>query len=520
MKRVFARITASEPAFVACAAIAIVTCAAMFLLQGRLGVNLQDEAFAWYGAVRTHAGDVPLRDFRAYDPGRYYWCSAWMSVLGDGLVAVRCAGWAFASIGLTAGLLTVARTLAGVRGRLAWLVLASVVLVAWMAPPWKLYESSLAMLVTWIAVRLIERPSASRRIAAGVAVGMAAFFGRNLGVYAGVALLAVTLVTCWRSRTPFVRSLVDLAAGTLVGYAPMLLLVGFVPGFRDALVDSIAFYARQDALNAELPFPYPWRVDLTGRPFAAAASALVVGTLFLAVPLTYAAVFVRGLIARTRADADAALIAIACVGAAWFHHASVRSDLPHMAQSVHPFLLLVLATPALFVEGRSRFARACAWSFLGIVSALGIGTSLPFVQRLLRGEGYTTVRVGTDELTLPPNQAENVRRLTSIVEANVGPEDELWVSAQLLGLYPMLGRHAPTWDIYPAWQADEVEQDRMLRELANVRWALIDVRPIGRDASMRLDLSHPRVWSWLVAEFERVPLADTPDSLVLLRRKP
>ena len=41
--RLQARVRASEPALFACALVAGLVCAAMFLLQGRLGVNLQDE---------------------------------------------------------------------------------------------------------------------------------------------------------------------------------------------------------------------------------------------------------------------------------------------------------------------------------------------------------------------------------------------------------------------------------------------------------------------------------------------
>lgn len=505
------RVRASEPAFVACALIAALCCATMFALQGHVGLNLQDEAFLWYGAIRTHAGELPLRDFRAYDPGRYFWCAPFLAAFGDGIVVVRAAGWAFASLGLAAGLMVVARATRHV----AWLACASVVLVVWMSPPWKLYESSLAMLVAWTAVRLSEAPTAQRRIAAGFVVGIAAFFGRNLGVYAGVAMLAVALVACWKSRAPLVRTLADLAAGTLAGYAPMLALVAFASGYREAFLDSIAFYARQGALNAELPFPFPWRAELAGRTFFAAAGAIAVGTLFLALPIAYALAIARGITARGAAFARwSAPFALACVGAAWFHHASVRSDLPHLAQSVHPFLLLALVAPA------SSALRVAAAAVLALATTFAVGTSLPAVRRALARPDapYETVLVRGAALHLSPIESTLIRNLTSAV-ARVRPDEELWVGAQYLGLYPLLGRRAPAWDVYPAWAADDREQDRMLRELSGIRWALIDTRPIGGDRRMRLELSHPRVWAWLLAEFERVPLPGVPETTVLLRRR-
>jgi hypothetical protein len=513
-----ARFRSSEPALVRCIATAFTLATAMFLLQGRVGINLQDEAFLWYGSIRTHAGDLPLRDFRAYDPGRYLWCAGFATILGDGLVAVRAANWAFAGLGLAAGLLVAGRA----SRAWVWLVGAGVVLVAWMHPPWKPYESAVAMLVAWSFVRLVECPTSGRRVAAGVAVGLAAFFGRNLGVYAGVALLVVTLVSAWKQRAPLVRGLLEIAAGTAAGYAPMLLLVAFADGFRAAFLDSIAFYARQGALNAELPFPFPWRIDFERRAGFAVASALATGTLFLVVPICCAVTLLAGLAARGASFArHAPTFALGALGLAWFHHASVRSDVPHLAQSIHPFLLVVLTSPAAVQGARRGVLLAAAWTALGVATVFGIGGALPFVRRALAPDelAYERVEVRGTELWLSPAESGLVRGLLSAVDAHVRPDETLWVGAQFLGLMPILGRRAPTWDIYPAWAASEAEQDRMLHELENVHWALLDLRPIGGDPRMRLEVSHPRVWAWFLGAFERYPLPRAAESIVLLRRR-
>ena len=108
---------------------------------------------------------------------------------------------------------------------------------------------------------------------------------------------------------------------------------------------------------------------------------------------------------------------------------------------------------------------------------------------------------------------------SALVEAHVRPDQKLWVGAHFIGLYPILGRRSPVWDIYPAWKAKRALQQRMLDELASVDWVLLDLRPIGGDPNMTLPVSHPLVFQVLTNEFERDQVPGAPDSLLLLERK-
>ena len=56
-----------------------------------VGVNLADEGYLLLGSNAVLDGQVPIRDFRAYDPGRYYWCALWLKFLGRKYSTLRLA---------------------------------------------------------------------------------------------------------------------------------------------------------------------------------------------------------------------------------------------------------------------------------------------------------------------------------------------------------------------------------------------------------------------------------------------
>lgn len=128
-----------------------------FVWQGHVGFSLWDEGFLWYGVQSVMVGEVPIRDFMSYDPGRYYWCAAIMAAWGDnGIMALRAAVAIFQATGLFIGLSLVAKHAKW--KDLIYCLLVAVMLAAWMFPRHKLFDISLSMMLLGVLTHLVMNP--------------------------------------------------------------------------------------------------------------------------------------------------------------------------------------------------------------------------------------------------------------------------------------------------------------------------------------------------------------------------
>ena len=491
--------------------IASLLVAAWFLWLGNVGLGLSDEGFLWYGATRTLLGDVPLRDFQSYEPGRYYWAAAAAWLLGPGILALRASVAAFLALGLSCGLQVAGRVVV----HPAWRFATALVLLAWSFPRHKLFEPALAMAAVWIGVRLAERPDWRRHLQAGAFVGLALFFGRNHALYAGLGLSAVLLWSRWkRSGPPLARSIGAFAGGGVIGALPFLAMLIWVPGFAESFLNSLLFFVRHGA-NLPLPFPWPWRV-LPGLSGVAAAGPLAISLVFVLGPLVIAA----GLWIAWRGDAEQPAVRVVAVaslvGLFYAHHAVVRSDASHLAQAIPPVLLAVLAMPKALEAGWR--ASAAVWGSVALLSgAVGLIVNTEVAPALWRKQ--VTTRVGADVLRVPAPLARAIAGLERSVGEHVPRDAPLLIVPYTPGLYPILKKQAPIWSLYLLWPATAKEQREMLRTLdqSHVDWVLVWDRALGSE-NLRFRNTYPIVWKHLQSHFERVRDRRLPRAFLLLHR--
>ena len=501
--------------FATAALLSALVAAAFHLALGDMHVNLADEGYLWYGVLGVLRGEVPFRDFQSYDPARYYWCAAFTPLLGHGILGLRASVAVFQAIGLTLGLLVARRF---VRGDAA-LIVPALVLSLWMFPRHKLFEPAIALGVTWFVVRLCERPTARRHLAAGACVGLAAFFGRNHGLYAGLAVLAAFgLAVRHRPEPGVLRRFGALTLGVLLGYAPMLAMLAFVPGLRDGFADALRDLLTKGA-NVPLPWPWPWRTDLAGTTGLHTAARVAVAGGFLLPVLLLPLGLLRVL--RARGDdfaREAALVGVTLVALVYVHHVTVRSDEPHLGQCIQPVLLLAFALPT---GGRARAASACGLLLFTGLAALECHTTLRWLAPWRGGaQPLHDVDVAGEPLRLLGAQAATVEGLRRDVGARLTAQDEIFVAPSRPTYYPLLGKRSPVRDIYLFWFASVQDQRAIVERLETrrVRWALIVDTAIDDREDLRFSNTHPLVWTFLHERYERVPTSFLREDHLLFRR--
>jgi len=505
---------------------AAVLTGALFLAERRIDFFLGEEGFLWYGAVQTAHGGVPLRDFYSYDPGRYLWAAAWAQIFGDGILALRLSTALFQAIGLFCGLLAAGRAIAG-RWRLA---LTGAVLLLWMVPRNKLFEPSLLMMAILAGVLLIEKPTLRRHGAAGALAGLAAFFGKNHGLYLGLAffVLSLFLFATSEERSPreLGRRLAALAGGAALGLTPLWGMFLAIPGFFTAYADSIRFFLLQGRTNFPLPIPWPWRAVAVGTDLADHAFFVSLGLGFLLMPLLFGGAIMAAVARRRDPRRWALLISSSFIGLFYMHHAFSRADYHHLLPSSPPLLLGLAGLVAVLPAGHPRRAAVA-----GLVPLLALLTFFlgirdrPLYEALTRRgtpDAFVPFDAAGDRLWLSPELAGLLTSIEKAVADQVPAGEPILIAPDRPGLYVLLGRKAPVWDIYTLWPDRGGLDERMLREMEekNVQWALVRDATLDNQRALRFSQTRPQLWDYLMGDFERVPTSGLPHRLSLLHKLP
>jgi len=474
-----------------------------FFWQGRQGFELWDEGYFWYGAQRVLVGEVPLRDFMAYDPGRYYWAGAWMHLWNDsGIVALRAAAAIFQGTGLAFGLWIVSSETK--RAPALLMVALSIVLTAWMYPAFKVFDVVPSIFLVCAYTHLVRKPTAGRYFFSGVVVGLMAVFGRNHGIYGVAGGLAVLgFLACIRTEHPgILRALMLWGAGIVVGFSPVLVMAAGVPGFSSALWDSITFLFQIKATNLALPVPWPWTVSYATLSAWEGLRGLALGSLFIALPLFGAIGFGVCTLRRLRRQiVTPLLVASTAMVLPYAHYAFSRADIVHLAQGIMPFLLGCFAIAA---TSRHTTRWLVAFSLCGVSLAVMFPIQPGWQCHI--SPSCVEAKVGKDHMKIEQGAVNDLAMLDTLAH-QYAPGDRTFLATPFWpGAYATLERKSPVWEIYALFPRDAAFQHAEIErlKLADPGFVLIlDIAIDGNDQT-RFRNTHAMMFEYIRTNFDTV----------------
>ncbi|WP_258039195.1 hypothetical protein [Nitrosospira multiformis] len=499
---------------------------ASFLWQGHKGFNLWDEGYLWYGAQRVLLGEVPLRDFMSYDPGRYYWSAALMSLWGDnGIMALRGAVAVFQAIGLFTGLLLIAQKslLRFKFPGFLYLLLSAITLMVWMYPRHKLFDISLSILLVGVSSFLVQHPARLRYFVCGLGIGLVAVFGRNHGLYgamgsAGVMVWLAINPDSRKDQPGFVEGLLLWAAGVAAGFTPLLAMALLVPGFAGAFWESIRFLSEVKATNLSLPVPWPWKVSLDSIPSEEAIRGVLIGVLFIGILIFSLVGVAWSLFQKFHNKAvSPVLVASVFLGLPYAHYAYSRADVGHLAQSIFPLLIgclvLLAAQPP---KIKWSFAAALCIMSLWVMHAFHPGwqchTSGP----------CKAIEISGNRLMVLPEVESDVRLLRKLAK-EYAPDGGSFVATPFWpGAYPLLNTKSPMWEIYALFPRNGDFQQEEIRRIAAASpgFVLIYDLPLDGREELRFRNTHPLIYRYIVEYFDRLPDPPNLPYQIYTSRKP
>lgn len=486
--------------------------ALLFAWQGHTDFNLWDEGFFWYGAQRVLVGEVPILNFFAYDPGRYYWAAAFMWLMdNDGVVALRMATAACQVLTLFLVLHVVSLS----RKAFSWEMLvfvsaSAIVLVMWMYVYYKVFDVAASIALVAAFSYVFEKPSVLRYFGLGACVGLVATIGRNHGVYGLVGCMCLVLLNSLGLRDPIahgLKAIPALAAGVLLGFAPILFMMLFVDGFASTFIDSITFLFEMKATNLPLPVPWPWRSELLTMPLPFAVHGFLVGFVFIAVLVLPLLSIPWLAMQRLKGRAlNPAFAAAALLSFPYAHYVFSRADVPHLSFGIFPLLIACLV-------GLQELHTRLKWPLLAVLVAGSVALMFPLqpAGKCLLVHKCVAIQVGGDTILVPEKKAKEVALLKTLVAENVSKAGNILVTPYWPGAYPLLNKRSPAFDIYTLLPRSAAFQEKEIARIAAAKPELVIIvdAPLDGGDAHSLANTSPLIYKYVLVNFVEIPVGDS-----------
>lgn len=515
MSQIKQRNNSTTPKMLWLFAISMLVAFAEFLIQGAKGFDLWDDGFLWYGVQRVGMGEVPILDFMAYDPARYYLTAAVMKLLNmDGLLGLRFVVTLVQGIGLFVSLLMLYKTSNGKRLQdFVFLFVSLVVLAFWMFPYYKIFDIVASIFVIYALCILIERPASARCLMAGIIIGVAGLMGRNHALYGTVSVVAVMmwLMLTHKSLVGFVRGTIQITLGVIIGLSPIIVLAFFNHEFAISYFEGLIYTFKIKSTNLALPIPWPWQASFNATvPIGDSIRAVLVGLGFISLIAFGLLTIVWALFAGKREKSVPPVI-VSCgfLALPYAHYAFSRADVAHLALGIFPMLIGCLAA---IINSNYKIK----FTLLALIAASTIWVMHVYhpAWQCYAMINCDPVEISGSKIYVAPSTKQDINLLRQL-DAEYNPEGGAFLATPFWpGAYALLERKSPIWEIYALLPQSDVFQAKEIEQIkrANVQFVVIVDIPLDGREDLRYKNSRALVYDYIVNNYE---LVDTPNNPIL-----
>jgi hypothetical protein len=425
----------------------------------RVGVDLADEGYLVYGVSCLLKGQIPVRDFRAYDPGRYYWCGLFALIFGRGNFATRMA----MAVTLAMGLSVVAALVLSATGVPLLSMLMCALALIWMQPRHKQIENFFTILGVFVLCNLFGNSTPFDYAVLGAVIGFSAFFGLNSFVY----LVGASVLTFgFGIGVPALISVYAFGLGLAVGLLPICALCIGAKGYATSYWHrKVAALVKRGTTNLKIPLPWIWAKGRTGFDRLSPARRMTFKWLFTLMPV----LFIAGLTVPLIVDvsemtaAQQLIFTASCVGIVNFYHTLSRADLGHMFQPVLPLGILIAASSFMFFGAIVASILVLIAIFASVWLVWQQAFHLP--NYLRNRHNLVTCETANDRFLLPAGLANQMTRLKNLTEEWSDKNDPILAVPLHIGVCAMLDRQHAAYDSFPVYPSEATARAAMINDL-------------------------------------------------------
>ena len=457
-----------------CCLLITAVCLAIGLPRYLRNIDLRDEGFLAYGAVRVMEGKIPNRDFVSLQPPlSFYTLAAVFKLFGTSLVSLRTLGLAVYIL-IAILVYAISRNLTGRIASLCAAIPATVIGMPFFDfVPSAVWQGVLAILMAmFLFMHAMTTNNRRWAFLAGLATAAAILSRHDQGFYLTIAvLLYVSAIKYGKQKTiekPYLGQMLGFwTAGIMLIMLPLgiyWLFCGAVPYmFKQLIVFPLTTYAR----TSSLPM-------LTFESQGPLRDGIITAMYYLP-PVVYAltAIWMVITLIRRRFCADHAGVAFVLVVSIFFYcQVLTRSDLHHLIITLPPFFILYMwcaqavsrtlsnVFAKRYMWRKPAATRICAAAILLTVCAATLSVLLytepVFLESLKTPK--TLLSLERAGVWLKPEGTQLLDTVTKIIHSNAEPNDAILCLPYAPMYYFLSARHNPTqWNYL--WPGDQTVGD-------------------------------------------------------------